>query len=67
MLQKILSAAGIIGNAWTLGRCPNWWGGFDPRVAAAGKNRIRPCTNKYRPHQGPRECERRRSRRRVQQ
>lgn len=62
MLQRLLRAAGIIDTPWTLGRCPDWWGGFDPRAAAAAKNRIRPYTNKYRPHQGAAECERRRVR-----
>ena len=61
MLHTLLSTLSPIFRP-RLGRCPSCWGGFNPRAAAAGKNRLRWNTNKYRPHQGAAECERRRLR-----
>ena len=43
----------------TLGRCPSHWGGFDSREAVAARNKLRPDTNKFQPHQGAKERERR--------
>lgn len=61
MLHTLLSTLSPIFRP-RLGRCPSHWDGFDSRAAAAGKNRLRGDSNKYRPHQGAAECERRRMR-----